>query len=107
MQLTYVQWGLIGNADAGENFFDDLSVAEIRAPEALSRASTMASPRPHTAHGEDHVGEAGESENEIQRALFVSNHSAAVDICLQVRYVSLVPMNTLSVSLVPPIALSY
>jgi hypothetical protein len=69
-------------ADAGEDFFENLSKAEAMHAADLSRASTL-SPRPHTA-GDDH-GEAGESEGEIQRALFVSNHSVAVDICLQVR----------------------
>ncbi len=47
-----------------------------------SRTSSALSPRP-TMAGEDH-GEAGESESEIQRALFVSNYAAALDICLQV-----------------------
>jgi hypothetical protein len=32
-----------------------------------------------------HMGEAGESEGEIQRALFVGNYAAALDICLQAR----------------------
>ena len=48
----------------------------------MSRTSTL-SPRPPTS--EEHHAEAGESEAEIQRALFVGNYEAAVNTCLQVR----------------------
>ena len=48
----------------------------------MSRQSTL-SPRPVTS--EEHHAEAGESEAEIQRALFVGNYEAAVNTCLQVR----------------------
>lgn len=69
------------HSDAGESFFENLP--EVEAPsQQPSRTASVLSPRPATA-GEDH-GEAGESEAEIQRALFVSNYAAALDICLQV-----------------------
>ena len=47
----------------------------------VSRQSTL-SPRPATS--EEHHAEAGESEAEIQRALYVGNYEAAVNTCLQV-----------------------
>ena len=82
-------------ADGGASFFENLPEAEPAAqPGAqagaggVSRTSTL-SPRPGTAGGPEeggahHLGEAGESEAEIQRALFVGNYAAALDICLQV-----------------------
>ncbi|EIE18851.1 hypothetical protein COCSUDRAFT_49081 [Coccomyxa subellipsoidea C-169] len=71
----------LGNEDAGESFFENLPEVETASPQQPSRTNSALSPRPATA-GEDH-GEAGESEAEIQRALFVSNYAAALDICLQ------------------------
>ena len=62
----------------GESFFENLQQAEVQ----VSRTSTL-SPRPPTS--EEHHAEAGESEAEIQRALFVGNYEAAVNTCLQVR----------------------
>ena len=64
----------------GESFFENLPQAELPAPQ-VSRASTL-SPRPITA--EEHHAEAGESEGDIQRALYVGNYEAAVTTCLQV-----------------------
>ena len=83
--------------DGGASFFENLPEAEPPAQShaqpgtaGVSRTSTL-SPRPGPAGGTDdgaggghHLGEAGESEAEIQRALFVGNYAAALDICLQV-----------------------
>ena len=68
----------------GESFFENLQQAELQ----VSRQSTL-SPRPVTS--EEHHAEAGESEAEIQRALFVGNYEAAVNTCLQVRGVRSLP----------------
>lgn len=76
-------------ADAGESFFENLPEVEVAPPQQPSRTTSALSPRPATT-GEDH-GEAGESEAEIQRALFVSNYAAALDICLQVSLWSFKP----------------
>ncbi len=62
----------------GESFFENLQQADPQ----VSRTSTL-SPRPVTS--EEHHAEAGESEAEIQRALFVGNYEAAVNTCIQVR----------------------
>ena len=64
----------------GESFFENLQQPEPPAP-LPSRTSTL-SPRPATS--EEHHAEAGESEGDIQRALYVGNYEAAVNICLQV-----------------------
>ena len=66
----------------GESFFENLPQAELPAPQ-FSRTSTL-SPRPITA--EEHHAEAGESEGDIQRALYVGNYEAAVNTCLQVAF---------------------
>ena len=66
----------------GESFFENLPQAELPAPQ-VSRTSTL-SPRPITA--EEHHAEAGESEGDIQRALYVGNYEAAVTTCLQVAF---------------------
>lgn len=64
----------------GESFFENLPQAELPTPQ-VSRTSTL-SPRPATS--EEHHAEAGESEGDIQRALYVGNYEAAVNTCLQV-----------------------
>ncbi|KAK9829183.1 hypothetical protein WJX72_004364 [[Myrmecia] bisecta] len=72
--------GFFGHEEDADAFFEDLAPLTTAASPSPKRS-------PRYAGGEDHheetEAEAGASEHDIQRALYVGNYAAALDACLQ------------------------